>query len=457
VSCGYLPNGKKDRRFKTITFPNGMTQRQREKEANKQAALFENQVANGTFLDGEKVTFGEFAEKWLTDYAEKQLAPCTLNPYRTRLHKRIIPAIGHIKLSKLQPHHLLEFYNNLAENGMRLDAYYIPTLELITAMNETQLAGASRAIGIDAKTYAKARKGERISKKAAEKISNHFKLDIKTAFSPMYKSDALSPKSVKHHHDLISSILSTAVEWNIIVNNPAERVKSPKVAKPKVQYYDDEQVLQMLALLNDEPLKYKVIIYLAIDTGLRISEIAGLETVDIDFSTNVLTIKQQRQYVSGSGTLIKSPKTDSGNRRVSISDNVADLLKAFQHEQRRNRFKLGSAWQDSPYFFAHEDGRAMFPYRPYQWFKKFLARHNMPAITFHALRHTNASIMISEGVDTVTISGRLGHSDKNVTLNTYSHVISAKEKQAANKMDNFYSRLPRNGSSKGKINALVPK
>ena len=70
-----------------------------------------------------------------------------------------------------------------------------------------------------------------------------------------------------------------------------------------------------------------------------------------------------------------------------------------------------------------------------------MKRHNVPKITFHQLRHTNASLLISSGEDIVTVSGRLGHADKNVTLNTYSHIIKSKEAQVANKMDEFYTTL----------------
>ena len=94
-----------------------------------------------------------------------------------------------------------------------------------------------------------------------------------------------------------------------------------------------------------------------------------------------------------------------------------------------------------PYVFLHEDGNAVYPNRPYVWFTNFLKRHNLPKITFHQLRHTNASLLISSGEDVVTVSGRLGHSDKSITLNTYSHIIRSKEAQVANKMDKFYSSL----------------
>ena len=133
VSNGYDSKGKKIRKYKTVKLDNSLTEKQKEKELQKQAVLFEQIVESGTFLDGEKITFGEFINKWLIDYAENRLALSTLNPYKMRLEKRIIPALGHIKLSKLQPHHLLEFYNNLAEGGIRLDKYYTPNELLISS------------------------------------------------------------------------------------------------------------------------------------------------------------------------------------------------------------------------------------------------------------------------------------------------------------------------------------
>lgn len=121
---------------------------------------------------------------------------------------------------------------------------------------------------------------------------------------------------------------------------------------------------------------------------------------------------------------------------------VIDVLKDYRIYQKSMRLKCGSLWHDSNKVFVHEDGKPIFPNRPSIWFDEFLKRKELPKITFHGLRHTNASLLIAEGIDIVTLSGRLGHADKNITLNTYSHVIKSKERQAANKMDNFYSRLP---------------
>jgi integrase len=446
VSAGYDSAGKQIRPSKTIEAAElaGLTARQQEKEIERQKVLFEQKVQNGTYLDGEKISFGEFAEKWLVDYAEKQLAPGTLNKYRSRLRNRIIPGLGYIKIAKLQPHHLLEFYNNLGENGMRLDCYYKPTKWILSQFPNTKMSVAAKEIGIDAKTYSRAKNGERISLEASQKICAYLQADFSKSFTEDEKSKCLSGKTIKHHHDLISSVLSTAVEWNIITSNPAERVKPPKANKTKARYYDDKQVSELFEKLENEPLKYKTVIYFAIDTGLRISEIAGLEWKDINFESGTIEINKQRQYVSSFGIITKIPKTENGNRFLTVSATVLQMLKAYRVQQKKDRLKMGELWDLNDYVFIHEDGKPFYPNRPYQWFIRFLERNDLPKITFHQLRHTNASLLISADVDIVTLSGRLGHADKNVTLNTYSHIIKSKEKLAANKMDNFYSKISNN-------------
>jgi len=124
VSCGYAPDGSKIRQHKTVTLPVGLTERQKEKELNRIAVLFEQEVNNGTYLDGEKITLAEFSKKWLEDYAQQHYAPKTLYGSKRMLELRILPALGHIKIAKLQPVHIIEFYNNLTENGIRMDGKY---------------------------------------------------------------------------------------------------------------------------------------------------------------------------------------------------------------------------------------------------------------------------------------------------------------------------------------------
>ena len=452
VSAGYDSKGKKLRKYRTVTLPENMTERQREKELTRLSVLFEKEVEDGTYLDGSKITFAAFTEKWLRDYAEKQLTPGTLSPYKMRLEKRILPAIGHIKLSKLQPHHLIELYNNLSESGIRLDTRCSPTAALIKKLEHISTSDIVKLSGLSFKTCHSIKKGNHATYEAAEKICAGIDADIKKMFT-YDNNKTLSDKTVRHHMTLISSILSKAVDWNVIISNPAARVALGKLPKYKPTYYDDEQITAMFSALENEPLRYRAMVYLTIDTGMRSGEIAGLCWSDIDFDTSVLSVDKQRQYVSGYGTFEKTPKTENGIRTITISKTVSEILRQYKAQQIQDMIMFGSAWKNDDLVFVHENGSPMHPHRPYKWFTEFLERHGLPKITYHQLRHTNASLLISAGVDVVTLSGRLGHGDKNVTLNTYSHIIKSKEAQAANRMDIFYSRTAEKDKKRVKNNA----
>ena len=441
VSMGYDSNGKHRRVSKTVKLPENMSESKRQKELNTLCVLFQQEVENGLYLDGGKITFAEFTNKWLTDYAEKNLAPTTLVSYKIILN-RILPAIGHITLNKLQPHHLIQFYNSLDEEGTRLDGRFTPTKALIKYLEPLTLSHIIKTTGISSKTCRRLKTGMATNYSTAQKLCNTYKLD----FSRMFKGNSekkLTRKTIRNHHIVIHSILSTAVDWNILTNNPAERAKPQKVTKTQAKYYNDEQVADMLNALRSEPLMYMTMIYLAIDIGLREGELTGLKWEDINFNTCEININKQRHYITGIGNIEGKPKTDAGVRTVTASKTVIAFLKEYKKQQNENRLKFGTAWQNGQYVFLHEDGSPISTQLPYKWFTKFLNRHNLPKITFHQLRHTNASLLISSGEDIVTVSGRLGHADKNVTLNTYSHIIKSKEAQVANKMDEFYQKLVR--------------
>lgn len=107
VSCGYNSEYRQIKKRMTWKPSDGMTKKQIEKELNRQAILFEEKCITGQFLDGN-ITLAEFSERWFKDYAEKQLKETSIKGYQD-LMPRIIQALGHIKLSRLQPHHLMEF------------------------------------------------------------------------------------------------------------------------------------------------------------------------------------------------------------------------------------------------------------------------------------------------------------------------------------------------------------
>ncbi|MBQ3311977.1 site-specific integrase [bacterium] len=440
VCNGYDCNGKKLRIRKTVTFSDNLTPKQLQKELNTQLVLFEQEVKNGIYLDGEKITFAEFTKKWFRDYAEINLTPTTLVAYKQKLNDRILPALGHIKIGKLQPAHLLQFYRNLHEPDLRLDNKYIPNDNLLEKLKDLTPLQISNETKISVKSCRRLKRGLSTDYSIAKALCKTYNLKLKNMFI-CSKPKTLSERTIRNHMGIICSMLSTAVKWNIIKENPMRRIDMKKYQKTKAKYYDDKQVAEMLNALNNEPLILIVMVYLAIDIGLRRSELTGLTWDDINFETSQISINKQRHYVVGYGTIKDKTKTEAGVRVVTVSNKVLKLLKQYKNYQIKQRLKLGNAWQNDPYVFLLDDGKAISTNLPYKWFVNFLKRHNLPKISFHQLRHTNASLLISEGEDIVTVSGRLGHADKNITLNTYSNLIKSKEACVAKKMDEFYAKM----------------
>ena len=432
VSCGYAPNGSKIRKYKKATLPEGLSEKQKKIELNKIAVMFERTVINGTYLDGEKVTLAEFVDKWLEDYAKRHYAPKTFYNSKRMLELRILPALGHIKIARLQPVHVIEFYNNLAENGMRLDGKYT-----IKSTKRALLDKPEVISSVDKRTIERLKNNQTSDIKGVSKIAAALNSPIDKIFDIVDNGKGLSSKSVSNYHGLLSTVLTTAVHWQIIDSNPCERVKPPKVERKEAKHYEPEQLAELLACLDNEPLKYRAIVNIAVYGGMRLGEIMGLCWSDIDFENNVITISKARQYTPTTGIITKSPKTAKSNRRITISPIVTGLLKAHRKEQLENQIKCGDLWHESDNIFTAWNGELTNPDSVSGWFKGFIARHSLPVITFHQLRHTSASLLISQGVDIVAVSKRLGHSQTSTTLNIYSHALERADYEASNALDSI--------------------
>jgi len=471
VSAGYDTQGKQIKKRKTIKLDPSLTERQKEKEIQKQAALFEREVETGIYLDAGKITFAEFVDRWLRDYAESNLAPVTLRRYKDLLYLRIIPAIGHIKLSSLQPTHLISFYDNLKENGLRLDGKYVLKpgfLELLIekGISVKDLPGAA---GVNERTIKGLLSGKPTTLKIAEAVvkalnekADNIKFD--SIFALKGSPGRLSDESVRYHHRVISSILTAAVQWQYIVSSPAERVKPPKVEKKEAVCLDEETTEYMISLLDNEPIKYRTVITVALYAGMRLGEACGLQWPDIDFENNLIRIKQASQYLPGMGIFQKSPKNESSIRIIAMPQIAMDMLSKYKSWWNEQKLYCGDLWykdaegNESEYVFVQWDGKPMFPDTPSKWFSKFIKRHNfdvlnndkiskedkskylLPEVSFHKLRHTNASLLISQGVDIQTVAKRLGHAKATTTTNIYSHFLKRPDQEAADKLQNLFNK-----------------
>ncbi len=442
VYAGEDSTGKQIVKSKTWTPAPGMTARQIEKELNRQATLFEEQVNNGLYLDGS-IKFRDFAEQWFTDYAAGQLKERTLERYR-KLAERVYIAIGHIRLDKLQPHHLIAFYKQLEQ--VRKESNYTPhpgTAELVAGLGPDQKS-AARVVGVSAAVLRSIRQGANVSPTSAEKIAAALQQPVESLFERAKQPEGLAGKTIKHYHTFISSVLDRAVKWQLIQDNPCRRVDAPKVERKRVQCMDEKQIGQFIRALQTEPLEYQAIFLLLILTGMRRGELLGLEWPDIDLQTGTLRIIRTSQYTAQRGIYTDTPKTDSSARPLSIPGELVELLTRYRTEQEAQRVQLGDrwdpAWTEHPRLFTQWDGKPMHPNAPYQAMQKILQREGLPAFSLHSLRHTNATLLIGAGVDVRTVSGRLGHSQTSTTLNIYAEYLQSADSAASETLANVLIR-----------------
>ncbi len=438
VACGYDVNGKQIRRRMTYTPDKGMTAKQIEKEVQRQAVLFEEKCRSGNVLDGN-IKFSAFAELWFADH-KKDLRPRTYARYLSML-PRINAAIGHLRLDRIQPLHLRQFYDNLSEGGIRQDTKYKCNIDLSQYLKDNSLSAAelARRSGVSSSTVNAIKQGENVNACSAKKISEYMYKPLNKVFTPVNVDKPLSAQTVLYHHRVISSILSTAVEWGVLFSNPCERTKPPKAEKKEPKFLDEVQAAALLDLLETEDTQNKTMIRILLFTGLRRGELLGLEWHDINFDTNTIQIRRSSQYLPDRGIYEDGVKNDTSDRVMKISQSAAEDLKTWRALQRKRAFEMGDRWHSSDRLFTTDEGLPLHPDVLTSWFTDFVKAHSdvLPPVTIHSLRHTNATLQIAAGVPITTVAKRLGHANTVTTSKIYAHAIKSADEAAAETLDNL--------------------
>ncbi|MGN0171190.1 MAG: tyrosine-type recombinase/integrase [Acutalibacteraceae bacterium] len=245
----------------------------------------------------------------------------------------------------------------------------------------------------------------------------------------------LAPKTIKHYHTFISSVMDRAVKWQLVQENPCRRVDAPKTTHREPEFLTPEEAVVFMQNLQDEPLEYQVIFSILLLTGMRRGEALGLEWQDFDFESGTVRICRTSQYSTGRGIFTDDTKTEQSKRLLSIPAELIDLLRRYRSEQAARRLKMGdqwdSDWQAHPRLFTQWNGKPMHPGAPYQELQKFLERHGMRKVSLHSLRHTNATLLINSGTDVRSVAGRLGHTQTSTTMNIYAHLLQSANKAAS--------------------------
>lgn len=460
VYAGTDLHGKQLFRSKTYVPEKGMTSRQTEKMVTKIALDFEEEVQRGG-LSNPDMTVDEYLQKWLNEYAVKQLKKKTVKDYKS-LVPRISAALGHIKLNKLTPGHIMQFYGQLSQQGIRLDGKYKARQLLIESHPKGQRKLLVQKAGVSERTAAYIWAGHSTSLATAQKIADAAEIPFSKAFVNVSPSDTLQGSSARHYHSLLSSALGRAVKWQLIESNPCSRVSPPKAEEPDIEFLDEKGIAALMECLPDAPVQYSVITQLALFTGARRGELCALRWSDIDFESGLLSISRTLVEISGYGLIFNEPKTRKSKRIIKLSRNTVQLLADYKKWQTAERFRIGSKWQthieimgvdvDNDLLFTRWDGLPLRPGAVTSWFSRFLQTHNLKHVRFHSLRHSNAALLIAAHVPVTTVAGRLGHAQVSTTTNIYAGFIRASDAKAADALSEAFDRI---GNFEGRTNGQV--
>ena len=336
-------------------------------------ALYE--FENGGYISPKKITLLQFSLDWLENYVKPMRKITTYNRYNELLKKYILNTIGNLNIIDVESFHIEQLL-----------------------------------------------------------------LDVK-------KKKNISNATLQSIYTILNTIFNRALKLKLIKDNPCKYIERPKRDKfiPDVLTIDEIPLIVNALNLNDE---YDYMFYIAfkitLELGLRRGELGGLEWSNVDFKENAVTIKNNLIYTNGY-VKMTTPKTLESCRNIYISDALLQILKSLRKIQNENKLKYGEFYEEN--IFEDEkfdlimkwfNGKNIHPMFYPKKLKKILNTINIDKnIRWHDLRHTNATLLLSQGIDFKVIQERLGHSDIGTTMNIYSHVNKDMQKDATEKLNNL--------------------
>ena len=370
VSRGYDYEGNRLKAAqKTVHPPVELKPKQKEKWLQEQAVLFEREVHHTPEPVNKSITLAKYIEHWLAEVAPKKLAKSTFARDRQDV-RRILPALGHYKLTGLTKEVIRNFYEEM---------------------------------------------------RAERKLTD---------------GGLISERTVEGLHNTLCSILTDAVEEGYLLHNPAWRMYKPQGTRKERPVADEELVQRLITALEGQSLKYETYFKLVLATGMRRGEACGLRWSDINWKKRSIHVQRTVIKLSHEPIFVKPPKTASGDRIVYLSKEMVRLLHSWKEQCAWEReHEYDETLQEDDYLFRQPSGDPMVPTTFTFRFKKILRQNGLPDnLSVHSLRHTNASVLIAQGVDVRTVASLLGHSQASTTLDIYAHAFDKNKKLAQQKL-----------------------
>ena len=421
ISLGRDAEGRKIKQTATFT-PKSKAPTKALKEAEAYAAKLEEQILSGDIVSGDRVTFSEFVEIWRQNWLPAKTPTVRENYYRV-LRVRVLPKIGNLKMTNIRATHIDKILKD-----------------------ETAEGKAPKTVRM---TYA---------------VTNSvFKYAVRKQYireNPCLRCDDLPAVKAKTGNDICffnkdqaRRFLKDALtrEYDIPVSGHQRKLQKTGQRYAVPDYHVSHKI----------PFQWRVYFTLAIYGQLRRGEECGLTWRDIDLNKHIVSINKALASVK-EGQFVKDPKTDAGIRDIVIPSDCIALLRQWKKEQRALCLRMGTAWkghrdaiidgkqdsfEDNTVFIQLDSGLPLHLSTPGHKFAEIISLYNatcereedkLPKIRLHDLRHTGATLLLSQNTDIETVSRRLGHSKASVTLDIYGHALPENDRQASDTLEAMF-------------------
>lgn len=414
------------------------------RELTKFSLEFEKKCENislGMSTMQDDTLFVDFADRWLKSILSRNNESYSYY-IRARDNLKVINSyFQKYMLRKITPSIIQNFYDYIS-NRKYIKNIVVVKNSISELFNNSSKERLAKDIGVSRLTLRLASTiGEKISLDSAQIICKFFNVNINKYFDIKAEEKLYSKATNASIRTTLVMVLGEAKRLRLIEHNFAtkEYTRAPinSIINEKQVYDECEARTFVECLSNETDIRKKTIFSLLIFLGLRRSEVCGLCWEDIDFNNNLISIKRNSIYVADFGVKLKSTKTKSSNRTISMPQTLVNILKEYKDWWLLQQSQLGDLWANTSRLFIQINGQPINPCSVTQWVGEFEQKNNLKHIPPHSLRHTAITLQILSGVPLKVVSERSGHANENITLGIYTHALKNQDKIASDTYDKF--------------------
>jgi integrase len=233
------------------------------------------------------------------------------------------------------------------------------------------------------------------------------------------RAKGLSDSTVRQVYTVARAIADDAVRDGLMARNPFAAVRRPRVTAAEAKFLEPHQIGKLLDATRDS--RYGLLFEFLVHTGLRRGEALALTWDDVDLKDRLVRVRGTLARVNGHLAVLE-PKSAKSRRTIPLSDTAADVLLRVQQRTKSEREQAAQLWVDSRHVFVTDIGEPCDPRNALRALTVASRRAGLEGVGLHTLRHSAASVMLSERVPLNVVSQILGHSGIAITADVYGHI-----------------------------------